>query len=124
MSESEKKQQAKVVMFDPAGIIRKSQRIQEITDPDLGLVRFVPLPWKDIVEIKKKNPTDNMEAAIQMVYHMLAPVNPGMTLETVKLLPIDVVTRLMILLCNKNGFLAVKPNQALEAVGLPKGDAK
>ena len=110
--------------FNPAKIIRESSRIQEINDPDLGLIRFVPLAWNDIVEIKKKNPADTWEVAIQIVFRMLAPVNPGMTIETVKLLPIDVVTRLMTLLGGKNSFLAVKPNQAPETVGLPKGDAK
>lgn len=112
---------AKQRKFNPAKIIR-ARRIQEILDPDLGLIRYVTLTMDDFAEITKKCHT-TAEISMEMLCRQLAPTNPGLTVKTIGLLPIDVVTRLMVTLKHSNYFLPVKPNQAAETVDLPKGDA-
>jgi hypothetical protein len=109
--------------FDPAKIIKKTRSIQEIDDPELGLIRYRSLTFAEIMDVKKyPNP---MEASLHLLHRMLAPANPGLTVESIKIMPIDVVTRLMNKLFEKNSFLQVTdPNKAFVGVGLPKGEIK
>ena len=115
------KQHAKVAKFDLSGIIKKSRSIKEILDPELGIIKYATLTFNDVTEIMKKY-SDPMEKSLQILYRQLAPANPGLTIETIKLLPCDVVTRLMVLLKDTSNFLPVKRNPAAEATNLPKGD--
>jgi hypothetical protein len=55
-----------------------------------------------------------------MVFKMLAPTNPGLTIETIKMLPWDVVTRLLNALSTQTGYLP----KVTEATTLPKGEVK
>lgn len=115
MSKSKKK-------FDLEGIIKKSRSIKKILDPELGLICYTTLTFNDVVELARKY-RDPMEMSLQLLYRQLAPSNPGLTIETMKLLPWDVVTRLLNVLRDTSTFLPVTPNPATEAVNPPKGDS-
>ena len=49
MNNSERKQPKKV-KFDVAAIIKKSLKIKEIVDPELGIIRYVILTNKDMAK--------------------------------------------------------------------------
>ena len=105
------KSRSKAAKFDVAGIIKKSRVIQEIVDPELGRICYVTLTFNDMKELRKL--TDPSENSAYMLYLMLLPANPGLTVETIKLLPWDVTVRLMTVLLPKNTFL--KPTQLAKA---------
>jgi hypothetical protein len=113
---------AKQKRFNPGKIIRDSRRIQEILDPDLGLIRYVILRHDDMAEIMKKY-QDPMERGFQMVFRMLRPTNPGLMEQDIRDLPFDVVCRLMTVLAPKNGYLPSNQPKPVETVGLPEGAA-
>jgi hypothetical protein len=75
-----------------------------------------------VAEITKKYP-DLSDNGVQRLFRMLAPTNPGMTVETIKLLPWDVACRLLIVLIPKAGFLPSNQSKPAETVDLKKGDA-
>ncbi len=116
MSNSSKK----AAKFNPAAIIKKTSAIQQIIDPDLGLIRYRMLSVKAELELQKKQPS--VERDLEILAYMLAPTNPGLTVETLKLMPADVVIRLCSLLKVMNAFLPLKP--ATPNVDLPKGEVK
>ena len=113
------KSRQKVTKFNLAETIKKSRVIQ-IEVPGLGLVRYRPLTFNDLAELGKKYPNDPTQISLNMVFKMLAPTNPGLTIETIKMLPWDVVTRLLNALSTQTGYLP----KVTEATTLPKGEVK
>ena len=115
----------KVAKFNPAAIFKKSQSIQAITDPVLGLIRYKTLSFTEITELWKQY-TDPAERSFQLLQRMLAPTNPGLTVLTIRMLPFDVTIRLLSHVQEMTTFLppVTTPNKAFVGVGLPKGEIK
>jgi hypothetical protein len=95
---------ARLKVFNPKELARKTKDIREIEDEDLGTIRYVLLGWNEANEIVEKHKGDNKEIAIQMLFKQLAPAHEGLTIEDVRQMPYEVIARVMNKLQDEGSF--------------------
>jgi hypothetical protein len=89
--------------FNPDELIKEASKPRVLVDEELGEIHYVLLTTKDLFEL---NGIENkQERAVQMIFRMLKPCYPTLTLEKIEQLPSDVTTRLATVLSGNMDFL-------------------
>jgi hypothetical protein len=110
LEEIEREKLARVRIFDPKELVRKSKDIQEVYDDDLGTIRYVHLSYDELNEIVEKY-KDNKDRSIQLLFKQLAPASPGLTADDIKKLPYEVIVRLLTKLQKEGSFFPQKQSE-------------
>jgi hypothetical protein len=110
LKELEEEKLKRVRIFNPKELVKQAREIREIYDDDLGLIRYSLLSYNQLQEIIE-NFKENKDRSMQLLFKMLAPANPGLTVEDIKAMPYEVVVRLLTKLQKEGGFFPQKPSQ-------------
>lgn len=87
--EVEKKKREAARVFNIDDVIRGSDTIREVYVEELNcVVRYKPLTFADLPEIAKA--TNEQERGILILYKLLSKADPNVTLEKVKMLPVNI----------------------------------
>jgi hypothetical protein len=93
LQDIEKEKLGKVRIFDPKELIRKTNKIRTIQDPDLGLISYGTVVAEELSEINRF--ATNEEKGVFMLYLALHKAYPDVKLEDVKAFSIEDFARLM-----------------------------
>jgi hypothetical protein len=108
LKEFEEEKLKRVRVFNPKQLVNKAREIREIYDEDLGLIRYSLLSYSQLNEIIE-NFKENKDRSMQLLFKMLSPANPGLTVDDIKAMPYEVVVRLLTKLQKEGGFFPQKP---------------
>lgn len=92
--------------FNPDELIKEASKPRILVDEEhkeIGEIHYVLLSTKDLFELNKIE--DKQERAMQMIFRMLKPCCPSLTLEKIQQFPSDVTARLAELLTSNMDFL-------------------
>ncbi len=84
--------------FDLKALSESTRKIQVITDPDLGEIRFGLLTDDEVKTLTLNTIKEDSERADRVIHAMLQKAEPTFTYEDYKALPFDVKGALTILL--------------------------
>jgi len=107
LNKIEEEKLKRVRVFNPKQLVKQAKQIRELYDEDLGLIRYSLLSYnqlQDIIEEFK----ENKDRSMQLLFQMLVPANPGLTVDEVKAMPYEVVVRLLTRLQKEGGFFPAK----------------
>jgi len=98
----------KALVFNPKDVACKAKMIREVYDEDLGTIRYTMLSYNDLQEIVAKH-ADNQERSVQILFRQLTPASEGLTVDDVRVMPYEVVVRLLVKLQGEGSFFYRKP---------------
>jgi hypothetical protein len=111
LDELEREKLQRVKVFNPKELVRRAKEIREISDDDLGVIRYVLLSYDDLNEIIEKYP-DNKDRSVQLLFRQLFPANKDLAVEDIHKMPYEVVVRLLTKLQKEGGFFQTKVSQS------------
>jgi hypothetical protein len=111
LDELEREKLQRVKVFNPKELVRRAKDIREISDDDLGVIRYVLLSYDDLNEIIEKYP-DNKDRSVQLLFKQLFPANKDLAVEDIHKMPFEVVVRLLTKLQKEGGFFQTKVSQS------------
>lgn len=109
LDELEREKLQRVKVFNPKELVRRAKDIREISDDDLGVIRYVLLSYDDLNEIIEKYP-DNKDRSVQLLFRQLFPANKDLAVEDIHKMPFEVVVRLLTKLQKEGGFFQARPS--------------
>jgi hypothetical protein len=83
----------KARLFDPKELLKKTEKIRKVEDPDFGIICYGPILSDDLTEINKEK--TNEEKGLVMLWIALRKAYPELTLEDVKAFELKDYTKLM-----------------------------
>lgn len=105
--EEEVKRKAK--LFDPKELLKKTEKIRKVEDPEFGTICYGPLVSEDLIEVNKEKTAE--EKGIVMLWIALRKGYPDITLEDVKAFKLEDFTKLMKAIFGNGVFLqTAKPS--------------
>jgi len=86
--EAEKNEKAK--LFDIKAAVEDTRKIQTTEDPDLGVIRYKLLTWREFKALNLQNITDDEEKFYRVIHAMLQKAEPDFSWEDFEDLPFHV----------------------------------
>lgn len=87
-------------------LLRKSRELKTIYIDGIGAIQYGSLTLPELSEVAKCQ--TNEEKTIMMLYFMLRKAEPSLTIDEVKELPFDVVTKILNALSKEMRFLTTQ----------------